>query len=192
MTSLLLISMLTFATWQDTSFVSVRAYAPGIIHDVRYATANNFTKRILYPNDSLRLRRDVALALADAERRVARDGYRIKIFDAYRPVSVQRALWAIVPDERYVADPAKGSRHNRGCAVDITLCDAAGNELDFGTPYDDFTERAHAAYTNLPDDVLARRRYLQHVMSEAGFDVLPTEWWHFDFRGWERYGIPEE
>lgn len=192
MTSLLLISMLTFATWQDTSFVSVRAYAPDIIHDVRYATANNFTKRVLYPNDSLRLRRDVALALADAQRRVARDGYRIRIFDAYRPLSVQRALWAIVPDERYVADPAKGSRHNRGCAVDITLCDATGNELDFGTPYDDFTERAHATCTDLPDDILARRRYLQRVMSEAGFDVLPTEWWHFDFKGWEQYGIPDE
>jgi D-alanyl-D-alanine dipeptidase len=134
----------------------------------------------------------MANALAEAQRIAQRRGYSLKVFDAYRPLSVQRLMWSILPDERYVADPAKGSRHNRGMAVDCTLLDASGQEIDMGTPYDDFSERAWATSTDLTVTVHANRMLLQSIMSEAGFDVLPTEWWHFDCRGWETMGILQE
>ena len=101
-------------------------------------------------------------------------------------------MWSIVPDERYVADPAKGSRHNRGCALDLTLCDSTGVELTMGTGYDEFTERAAATYLDLPERILANRRLLEQIMNAAGFDVLPSEWWHFDLRGWENFAILNE
>jgi D-alanyl-D-alanine dipeptidase len=101
-------------------------------------------------------------------------------------------MWSIVPDERYVADPAKGSRHNRGCALDLTLCDMQGTELNMGTGYDEFTEKAAATFTDLPEDVLKNRALLNGIMATAGFTVLPSEWWHYDFAGWERYAILDE
>jgi len=114
---------------------------------------------------------------------------RLKVYDGYRPLSVQKKMWAIMPDERYVANPAKGSRHNRGCAVDLTLVDSLGNELDMGTPYDDFTEKSHIDYKNLPPEVLRNRRILQEAMTKFNFILMRTEWWHFDYKGWEKYPI---
>ncbi|MBU3741745.1 MAG: D-alanyl-D-alanine dipeptidase [Candidatus Kapabacteria bacterium] len=176
----------------DTVMVRLLDVVPDLHVDVRYATTNNFTKRVLYPHDTLWARACMATALAHAQRLAAEQGYKLKVFDAYRPLSVQRLMWSILPDERYVADPAKGSRHNRGMAVDCTLLDGYGHELDMGTPYDDFSERAWTTYADLPTGVCANRKLLQSIMHEAGFDVLPTEWWHFDCRGWEQMGILNE
>jgi D-alanyl-D-alanine dipeptidase len=177
---------------RDTVLVPLRSVIPDLLTDVRYATTNNFTGRVLYASDTLLARRLVAERLAIAQRILRGQGLQLKVFDAYRPLSVQRLMWSIVPDERYVADPAKGSRHNRGCAVDLTICDSAGVELDMGTGYDEFTEKAAATYTDLPANVAANRALLLRVMNEAGFDVLPSEWWHFDVRGWERFAILNE
>ena len=135
------------------------------------------------------LRKFVALKLDSVQRELEKVGLGLKVWDCYRPLSVQKILWSIVPDERYVANPAKGSRHNRGCAVDLTLVDSLGNELPMPTKYDDFTEKAHRDYYNLPDTVIKNRKILEDVMKKYGFIPLPTEWWHFDAQGWENFSI---
>lgn len=177
---------------RDTVLVKLRDVIPNLLCDVRYSTANNFTGRILYTSDILYARHSVARALAQAQKLALAQGLQLKVYDAYRPLSVQRLMWSIVPDERYVADPAKGSRHNRGCALDLTLCDMQGTELNMGTGYDEFTEKATATFTDLPEDVLKNRALLNGIMATAGFTVLPSEWWHYDFAGWERYAILDE
>ena len=184
---------LTFETEpRDTVLVRIHSVVPDLLTDVRYATSNNFTGRILYDSDTLFARAFVVERLAHAQRIARGRGLQLKVFDAYRPLSVQKLMWSIVPDERYVADPMKGSRHNRGCAVDVTLCDMDGVELEMGTTYDEFTPRSAATYTDLPPAQLQHRRLLEQIMNEAGFDVLPTEWWHFDARGWEGFAILDE
>lgn len=176
----------------DTVLMPLRELIPDLLTDVRYATPDNFTGQVLYASDMLRARRFVVERLARAQEEARRKGLQLKVFDAYRPWSVQKLMWSIVPDERYVADPAKGSRHNRGCALDLTLCDAEGRELDMGTYYDAFVPASAATFTDLPAEALANRRLLQQIMDHAGFDVLPTEWWHFDARGWESFALLNE
>lgn len=100
-----------------------------------------------------------------------------------------KRMWEIMPDERYVANPSKGSRHNRGCAVDLTLIDSLGNELDMGTSYDDFTEKSHIDYQDLPPKVLQNRKLLRETMMKFGFVPMRTEWWHFDYKDWKKYPI---
>lgn len=177
---------------RDTVLVRLTDVVPNLLCDVRYATADNFTGRVLYSSDTLYARHVVANALATAQEYARAHNLQLKIFDAYRPLSIQRLMWSIVPDERFVADPAKGSRHNRGCAVDLTLCDMQGNDLNMGTGYDEFTEKAAATYTELSVDVINNRKLLDSIMSQAGFTVLPSEWWHYDIVGWERYAILNE
>ncbi len=189
----LAVMSMTFETEpRDTVLVRIHDVVPDLLTDVRYATSDNFTKRILYTSDTLYARRAMAERLLVAQRDARSRGLQLKVYDAYRPLSIQRLMWSIVPDERYVADPDKGSRHNRGCALDLTLCDSTGVELDMGTGYDEFTDRAAATYTDLPEHVLANRRLLEQIMNAAGFDVLPSEWWHFDLRGWENFAILNE
>lgn len=135
------------------------------------------------------LRPATARKLAAVERELRARGLRLKLFDCYRPLAVQRKMWAIVRDDRYVADPAKGSRHNRGAAVDLTLLRTDGTELAMPTSYDDFSERAYRNFSELPENVLANRALLAGVMTRHGFVGLPAEWWHFDDVGWERYPL---
>ena len=158
---------------------------PDIALDIRYATPNNFTGKTVYPVARCFLVRDAALALAKVQADLRELGYGLKVFDGYRPLSVQRAFWAILPDPRYVADPAKGSRHNRGYAVDLTLVDAKGHDVPMPTEYDDFTERAHRDFMELPQEAIANRAVLEKAMARRGFIPFPTEWWHFDYRGYE-------
>lgn len=174
----------------DTAIVYLGSIDSTIVMDVKYATTNNFVGKVLYPTDKVYMRKIVAEKLSEANRYL-RENYNlaIKIFDGYRPLSVQKLMWEILPDPRYVADPSKGSRHNRGAAVDITLIDENGNEIEMGTPYDDFTEKAHYDYEELSDDVKANRKLLRDVMIKFGFEPLETEWWHFDFKGWEKFSI---
>jgi D-alanyl-D-alanine dipeptidase len=151
-----------------------------LVIDARYATPNNFVGVPLYPENTLFLQEMVATRLARVNSGLRGRGTRIKVWDAYRPHSVQRRMWQLVPDERYVANPEKGSNHNRGCAVDVTLTDASGLELTMPTPFDDFSERAHIAYSRLGAAESANRRTLQEAMKAESFVPLPTEWWHFD------------
>lgn len=162
----------------------------GIPLDIRYATADNFMKKPLYPVAKAYLRAPAARALADVNRELAARGLGIKVFDAYRPYRVTEAMWEPIKNPDFVADPAKGSRHNRGAAVDLTLIDlGTGAEVVMPTGYDDFTERAAHAFTDLPADALANRAILRDVMVKHGFEPLPSEWWHFDFKGWERFEL---
>ena len=160
--------------------------------DLRYATANNFTHQKIYDVGRCELRDDVAQKLLEAQHEFERSGYGLKLFDCYRPLSVQKKFWALVPDEQYVANPAKGSRHNRGAAVDATLVRMTdGTDVAMGTDFDDFTEKAHRDYKQLPADVLQNRQMFERVMGNHGFVGLPTEWWHYDAQGWERYPIED-
>jgi zinc D-Ala-D-Ala dipeptidase len=165
--------------------VDAAALIPGLSLDIRYATPDNFTKAALYPAAVCWLSPKAAKALAKVARDLRSDGLRLKAFDCYRPLSIQRKLWALVPDERYVADPAKGSRHNRGMAVDLTLTDDQGRALPMPTDYDDFSEKAHRGAPAMPEAARNRAR-LEKAMARRGFVGLPTEWWHFDLKGWER------
>lgn len=162
----------------------------GIPLDIRYATPDNFMRQTLYPSARAFLRAPAAQALADVQRELAARGLGIKVFDGYRPYAVTVAMWEPIQNPDYVADPKKGSRHNRGAAVDLTLIDLkTGAEVAMPTPYDDFTPRAAQSFNDLPADVLANRALLNDVMTRHGFDPLPSEWWHFDFRGWERFDL---
>lgn len=181
--------------WQtpraEEPLVDVRALAPGILLDIRYAGTDNFTGRKLYSAARCLLRRPVAERLAEVQRELAGMGLALKIFDGYRPWSVQKVLWEILPDPRYVADPAQGSRHNRGAAVDLTLVDAEGRELPMPSAFDEFSEKAHRDYMDLPEAALRNRALLEQVMARHGFTGPPTEWWHFDYDGWERFPISD-
>jgi len=174
------------------ALVDVATVAPGIRLDIRYATAKNFTGRALYPAARCLLRPGVAERLARAQEAAAAQGLGLKVFDCYRPLSVQRAMWTLVPDERYVADPAKGSRHNRGAAVDLTLTDGAGGPLEMPTDHDDFSKRAHRGSRSASPAARANAQHLEDVMKAEGFEPLPTEWWHFDAPGWEKYPLSDQ
>lgn len=174
----------------DTSIVPLWSIDSTIVTDVRYATTNNFTGKILYPTNKVYARKIVAEALSKVHNDLLKNhNFRIKIFDAYRPHSVQVTMWKILPDDRYVANPATGSKHNRGAAVDITIIDSTGTQLDMGTEYDNFTEKAHYAYSDLPENVKANRKLLRDTMEKYGFHPITTEWWHFDFDGWNKFSI---
>lgn len=181
--------MLALAAPTPAPLVDAAAAIPGLKLDIRYATKNNFTGRALYGAPRCLLRPAVVERLARAQQAAAAQGLSLKVFDCYRPLAVQRAMWTLVPDERYVADPAKGSRHNRGAAVDLTLVDGNGREVAMPTAFDDFSAKAHRDYEDLPAATLANRAVLERIMQDAGFSGLATEWWHFDADGWERYEI---
>ncbi len=187
---LMLFTVITIKAQHDTSIVFIWNIDSTIVMDVRYATENNFTGKVLYPTDKVYIRNIAGKALAEANKYLKENyNLRIKIFDGFRPISVQRIMWEIMPDDRYVADPSKGSRHNRGAAVDVTLIDNSGTELDMGTGYDNFTEVAHFNYSDLSDEVKSNRLLLRETMIKFGFVPIETEWWHFDFGGWEKFNI---
>lgn len=179
-------------------FVDLAEVEPSIVIDIRYATTDNFTGVAVYPVARCLLRPDVAERLARVQRSLQPRGLGLKVWDCYRPISVQQRLWALVPDERYVlrpvfenGKPVRGSKHNRGAAVDVTLVDASGKELVMPTGYDDFSERAHRDYMRSSPEALRNMRILEVAMVREGFEPLPTEWWHFDAPGWERYGLAD-
>jgi zinc D-Ala-D-Ala dipeptidase len=173
----------------DTVFVLITDAIPGIMTDVRYATKNNFTGEILYPDNGIYLRKIVADSLRSVQNELSTMGLSLKIYDGYRPLSVQKIMWEILPDTNYVADPAKGSRHNRGAAVDLTIVDSMSLELDMGTDYDDFTVKANPSYSEFPDNILNNRKLLANVMTKRGFIQFKTEWWHFDFNNWQSFSL---
>ena len=172
-----------------TELVDILSIDSTIVLDIRYATKNNFTKVVLYPVARAFLRREAAESLAAVNAELKKSGYRLKIYDAYRPLSIQKKLWEVVPDDRYVAPPVKGSRHNRGAAVDLTIIDSKGKELRMPTPYDDFTKRAWHEFMDLPSNVIRNRSLLKETMMRYGFHPITTEWWHYDFKGWDRFEI---
>ena len=170
--------------------VEVKKVIPSLVLDIRYATTNNFTGQKLYDSNRSFLRRAVAEKLRSAQKEFNQAGLGLKLFDAYRPISVQKKMWAIYPDEDYVANPAKGSRHNRGAAVDVMLIDLRDKkELLMPSGYDEFSEKAHRNYTNAPEQEIHNRELLERIMEKHGFTGLPMEWWHFDDVNWKTYEL---
>jgi len=161
--------------------VDLKKRIPALILDLRYAGTNNFMKEKLYPAiTTTYLRKPAADSLAIIEKQLNQMGWGLKIFDAYRPYAVTEKMWEPVQDDRYAADPKKGSGHNRGIAVDLTIINVAtGEELNMGTGFDNFTDTAHHAFTHLPEEVLQNRLLLKKVMEQHGFKALDTEWWHY-------------
>ncbi|MEI6409935.1 MAG: M15 family metallopeptidase, partial [Bacteroidota bacterium] len=150
--------------------------------DIRYATTNNFTKAKIYDCPRCLLRPEPARAIATAQAKLQKQGFGLKMFDCYRPRPYQQRLWDKVPNPDYVTPPAKGSMHSRGAAVDLTIVDDQGKELQMGTPYDFFGVEAHTDYTKLSAEVLKNRELLRKTMEEVGFKGIRTEWWHFSFQ----------
>ncbi|MDX2079890.1 MAG: M15 family metallopeptidase [Terrimicrobiaceae bacterium] len=168
--------------------VNVNTIYPPMLQEIRYATTYNFTGYRLYPFPAAWVHADVAAALQKVQEELASEGLGLKIYDGYRPLSVQARMWAILPDERYVSDPAKSKgRHTRGVAVDVTLVDRLGNELPMPTPFDDFTTRAHRDSPKWTEEQRRNSQKLEAVMTKYGFLAFHFEWWHYDFAGWEKY-----
>ena len=176
---------------QPEDLIDIREVLPDVRLDIRYATENNFTGKVLYPEARCILRREVAEALGKVQADLNRLRLELVIYDCYRPLSVQRKMWEIMPDENYVANPEKGSRHNRGAAVDVGLYDDYGKRVKMPTEFDDFSERAHHNYIDLSADILISRQNLRTMMEKNGFAALPSEWWHYDFLGWQRFPITD-
>lgn len=176
----------------DKRMVALKTHMTNIIYDLRYATANNFMHQPMYipkPRHTF-LRLPAATALAQVQAALNSKGYGLKIFDAYRPYSVTVRFWELVKDERYVANPSKGSGHNRGLAVDLTIVDLASKkELDMGTGFDNFTDTAHHNFTNLAPAVLQNRKLLKETMEQYGFTALETEWWHYYWPNDRKYEV---
>lgn len=168
---------------EENPLVDVQKVNPNIRIDIRYATTDNFMKEKLYPEARCLLLKEVAASLSRVQQALESQGLGLKIFDGYRPLSVQKKMWAKFPVEGYIANPAKGSNHNRGAAVDLTLVDLkTGAELPMPSAYDEFSERAHRDYMKASPDEIRNRQILQDAMEKEGFRGISTEWWHFDFK----------
>jgi len=175
-----------------SDLVDLTTIDPRIRLDIRYAGANNFMGLPLYERAGAYLQRPAAQALGRAQAALARKGYGLLIHDAYRPWFVTWMFWEATPpqDHMFVADPAKGSRHNRGCAVDLTLYDLkTGQVVEMPSRYDEFSDRAYADFIGGTTRQRAARAILRQAMVAEGFEVYPEEWWHFDYKDWRRYGI---
>jgi D-alanyl-D-alanine dipeptidase len=166
---------------------------PAIKLDMRYATANNFTGRVLYDEARAFLAAPAAQAVARASKAAQADGFGLTIYDAYRPWRITKKLWdatPVGPKKEYVANPKRGSKHNRGCAVDLTLHDLrTGQLVEMPSEFDDFSEKAHRDYMGATPAALANRARLQRYLEAEGFVGLSNEWWHFDFTGWEQFPV---
>ncbi len=165
---------------------------PSIRLDIRYATTRNFLGTALYSQPRAFLQRPAAQALVRVQRTLTADGYGLLVHDAYRPWYVTKMFWDATPQDlhRFVADPAKGSRHNRGCAVDLTLYDLkTGRAVEMPSLYDEMSERAYPDYAGGDADARARRDLLRRRMEAEGFRVFEFEWWHYDYRDWTSYAI---
>jgi D-alanyl-D-alanine dipeptidase len=198
---LLLLSLSSFAqdappketeNFRKPDLVELIKLDPTFKLDIRYATNSNFVGRPVYTEARAFLQRPAAEALVRVNRKLKEKGYGLMIFDGYRPWSVTKLFWDITPEDKkkFVADPSKGSRHNRGCAVDLTLYDLkTGMEVTMTSYYDEFSERSHPDYKGGTEQQRAARDLLRKMMESEGFTVYEEEWWHFDYKDWREYPI---
>ena len=166
----------------DTTFVNLKDFSQDFVYDMKYATTDNFLKSQVYNCAQCYLRFKTVKALLLANKKLMKKGYRIKIFDCYRPLDIQKRMWELVPNPEYVANPSKGSIHNRGGAVDITLVDKDGLELDMGTPFDHFGVESSHDYSDLSDEVIDNRKLLKRIMLKKNFEAFDSEWWHYNLK----------
>jgi D-alanyl-D-alanine dipeptidase len=180
-------------TYHDTDLVDVETIINKLPMELVYATDSNFLKEKVYDCPKCYLRYEAAVALRKVDGKLKEKGLRIKVFDCLRPFSVQKIMWEVLPDSRYVANPNKnGSIHNRGGAIDLTLSDINGNNVDMGTAFDHFGVESHHSYAELDSSTLANRKLLKEAMEAAGFKPLATEWWHYSFKSNYSYSIADK
>ncbi len=178
--------------FRGSDLVDLARIVPRVTLEIRSATSNNFLGTPVYEQARAFLQRPAAEALARAAGRLEGEGYGLLVFDAYRPWYVTKIFWDATPDDKkqFVANPAEGSRHNRGCAVDLTLYDLkTGAAVGMPSGYDEMTDRAYSDYAGGTDAERQHRATLRHAMEAEGFTVYPYEWWHFDYRDWKFYSI---
>jgi D-alanyl-D-alanine dipeptidase len=178
--------------FRPPDLVEVIRLDPTVRLDIRYASSNNFLGRPVYEEARTFLQRPAAEALVRAGQKVRAQGYGLLIFDGYRPWSVTKIFWDATPADKkqFVADPKEGSKHNRGCAVDLTLFDLrTGAEVAMPSAYDEMTERAYADYKGGEAGQRRVRDFLRLAMENEGFTVYEFEWWHFDYKDWKQYQI---
>lgn len=166
----------------DSTFVNLKDFSNDFVFDLKYATEDNFLKAKVYDCAECYLRYKTVKALIKASKKFMKLGYKIKLFDCYRPLDIQKKMWKIVSNPAYVANPAKGSIHNRGGAVDLTLVDLTGKELEMGTEFDFFGKEASHNYIKLPENVLRNRKLLKKIMTRSGFKIFESEWWHYNLK----------
>ena len=178
--------------FRTPDLVELTAIEPSIKLDIRYATANNLAGKPVYTEARAFLQRPAAEALARAHRALKPRGFGLLVFDGYRPWRVTKLFWDVTPPEKreFVADPAQGSKHNRGCAVDLSMYDLkTGREVEMPSAYDEMSPRAYPDYAGGQADARERRDLLRHAMEAEGFIVEPNEWWHFNYKDWKAYPI---
>lgn len=174
----------------DNAMLDLKEIIPNAVFDIVYAGTNNFTGKQIYDSPEAYLRKPAALALKKVNDRLNSIGYTLIIRDAYRPYSASLKFFEVFPDTNFVANPKFGSRHNRACAVDVSLAKLSNlEEVDVPTMFDDFSEKAHPDYSDISNEAAKNRNLLIEVMKEFGFTVYPTEWWHFDYRTWENFKL---
>jgi D-alanyl-D-alanine dipeptidase len=177
---------------RDADLIELTKLDGSIKLDIRYATANNFVGRAVYPEARAFLQRPAAEGVVRVHKLLKREGLGLVIFDGYRPWTITKLFWDVVPEDKrtFVADPAKGSKHNRGCAIDLSIFDLkTGKLVPMPSGYDEFTERASPNYAGGTDEERANRDKLRRLMEAEGFVVNANEWWHFDYKDWEQYAI---
>ncbi|MFM7016460.1 MAG: M15 family metallopeptidase [Bacteroidota bacterium] len=174
----------------NASYQLVALKSDFIREEIKYATADNFTKKIVYDTAAVYLSVDARNAILKVLEQLKPLNVGLVIYDAYRPYRYTVKFWEIIHDDRYVADPKKGSRHNRGCAVDVGLFDLkTGKQLEMPTAYDDFSENAWVNAKNRTKIQIKNVELLQNAMTCNGFQLFETEWWHFDYTGWQKHPI---
>lgn len=174
----------------NNELIEIKKAIPNIKLDIRYATKNNFMKQVMYKQARAFARKPVVESLKKIQRELNKKGYGLKIFDGYRPYAITVEFYKKASDKNFVANPAKGSKHNRGCAVDLTLIDLkTGKEVAMTTPYDSFSAAAAANYEPVSAEVKKNRDLLIATMKKYQLNVLDNEWWHYDFSGWQQYDL---
>ena len=177
---------------REAHLVELITLDPTIKLDIRYATDNNFVGKKVYPEARAFLQKPAAKAVAEVHNKLKKQGLGLAIFDGYRPWSITKLFWEVTPGDKrkFVADPAKGSKHNRGCAIDLTIYDLkTGALVEMPTDFDEFSERASPNYSGGTAEQRANRDLLRKLMEDEGFTVNANEWWHFDYKDWEKYAI---
>ena len=178
--------------FRQPDLVEITKLDPTIRLDIRYATKNNFLGKAVYKQSRAFLQRPAAEALVRINQNLRKQGYGLVVFDGYRPWSVTKVFWDVTPEDKkiFVADPSKGSRHNRGCAVDLTLFDLkTGKQVKMPSEYDEMTERSHINYECATPEARGLRELLRAAMVAEGFVVYEPEWWHYDYKDWKEYLI---
>ncbi|WP_293785831.1 M15 family metallopeptidase [uncultured Pedobacter sp.] len=174
----------------NNELVEIKKAIPNIRLDIRYATSNNFMQQVMYKQARAFARKPVVESLRNVQMELNKNGYGLKIFDGYRPYAITVEFYKKASDKNFVANPAKGSKHNRGCAIDLTLINLkTGKELPMPTPYDSFSAAAAAKYENVTPEAKKNRDFLIAIMAKYRMNVLENEWWHYDFSDWKNYDL---